>query len=609
MSLETKHMVIKAKADDSMVEAPLRLESVSIPEMQDHMEGDGHEWQQAIHDCINNATIDKEQSVESIDLLLMNASLEILCTKRPIKDSNCQKLNAYKVHHLIAHSFTICEDFMMILNDECLITMKEHFIEGMVALANKKSYLEAKEHFRRALHELNAEYDYIINYQKLILLARMKIFCILVIRDMFFSPKQPNGLEKSDESAEGNSGCLQKDCQNVLRYLLERKVFQRAICEEYATDTLSYILKFRHNANDRMLICKEISLVNGSLLKFTGAKLNITHPQNQNLLLNKIRPSIPFAIRCHESKINSIVCSALHNRCYTCGDDRYIRTWDVSFEIPVLMNKLKAHSRKITKLLISDEKMCLFSCSRDGSVCVWDIRADVLVLKNTLDMHQADVCGMSINGSCTMLVSSAYDNTMIVWKMAGNSKTPAFAYEISDMYPNVEVVLSEKPLLYCGSLDGTLCIYNLERAPERLGLLTTHGGTIMTMVLDEGRNMLFTGSRDTSFILWDTRTDVPTCIARVNTLGAVQCIYASIRVKTNILPINEWSVNFLLYVATSDRKLSVYEVDGGAQPQECHLVSKHKKLGKQTGVHCMCLIHDQLFLGLDSGLLVEHIHM
>ena len=527
---------------------------------------------------------------DSHNILLMNASLEILCTKRPIDEYTCNKFTTITVHKLLCNSFAICEDFMEILNDECLTVMKEHFVKGMVSLSAKASVLETTEHFQKSLQEMNEEYDYVINCQKLLLLARMKIFCTLYIEGAF-QPKQVNG---NGNDVKCDFDMIKKKCRSVMVYMLQRKVFQRAFREEYATDFLSYMLRFRHDANDRMLICKEVSLLNSSLIKFTGAKVNLTHPLDDTLLLNKIRPTIQFAIRGHKSTINAMVFSKTHGRCYTCGDDRYIRTWDVSFEVPVLIHKIVAHHKKINTLLISDTKRCIFTSSNDGCVCVWDIKADILVLISKLDNHTSDVCSIGINNTCTRLVSSSFDNTMIVWAMPTKRRRPVFCYEITDMYPNMKVAISDRAILYAGSLDGTLSVYNVERTPSQIGTLLTHGGTITSMFLDEAKNVLYTGSRDTTFIIWNTSTDTPTCYQRITTRGIVFdiCLHPT---------------NSQLYIATSDMKVTLYDMD--EDTKECHVLSKYKKLGKSTGVHSMCPIYNKLYCGLAHGTIVEHIQM
>ncbi len=200
-----------------------------------------------------------------------------------------------------------------------------------------------------------------------------------------------------------------------------------------------------------------------------------------------------------------------HERLYSCSDDKTIKIWDLSPELPTSTAILEGHTEKVVSLAIGNGR--LYSGSLDHTIKIWDLNTTPPTCVATLTEH-TDTVGALVVGE-RKLFSASRDNTIKIWDL--NTHPPTCTATLPGGYRGVlgSLIFANGKLFSSPFRSNEMKIWDFNNAPPSFSTLKydAQNGPIKSLTYANGK--LFSGFSDGVIKIWDANTNPPTCTATV----------------------------------------------------------------------------------------------
>ncbi|HEV2947979.1 MAG TPA: hypothetical protein VGX70_11410 [Gemmataceae bacterium] len=145
------------------------------------------------------------------------------------------------------------------------------------------------------------------------------------------------------------------------------------------------------------------------------------HPQNTHLLSagkdGSIKlwtmPPLPARTLTHPGAVLAVSASADGKRLYTGGDDKILRSWDLTKD--QVEKQFTGHTAAVTAVVVSANGQVIATGSADKTVRIWDPAAGKE--KIALAAHTGSVTSLSLHPNGQQLLSSSEDGTIKIWQL------------------------------------------------------------------------------------------------------------------------------------------------------------------------------------------------
>jgi mitogen-activated protein kinase organizer 1 len=182
----------------------------------------------------------------------------------------------------------------------------------------------------------------------------------------------------------------------------------------------------------------------------------------------------------HTAAVNAARYTTDGSYCMTASDDRSVRLWnphkdDPSTEGNALLIKTYAgvHGYQIFDVAISEDKTKFATAGGDRTSFLWDVASGRVIRRLTGHSQRVNTCHMNESGS--LLYTGSYDKTLCIWDLKSNMREPIQI--LSDFRDSVTSVTTTRNEIIASSVDGTVRSYDLRMGQlhtDSLGLPITH---------------------------------------------------------------------------------------------------------------------------------------
>lgn len=153
---------------------------------------------------------------------------------------------------------------------------------------------------------------------------------------------------------------------------------------------------------------------------------------------------------------------------FSSSADKKVFLWSLDSEISSEFGKLfkefsGKHKKRITSIAVSSNGNMMVSVGGDKLGYIWDVNTKQTTV--ALVGHERDVLCVSINNNDKKIVTGSADNSIILWNTRGElikTFSPGFAGSHKDWVTCLEFDSKDENLLYSGSKDGTVKIWDVE---------------------------------------------------------------------------------------------------------------------------------------------------
>lgn len=205
-----------------------------------------------------------------------------------------------------------------------------------------------------------------------------------------------------------------------------------------------------------------------------------------------------------EGEANDLLFTPDGKSLISCGDDAFIRVWDLSLGEEVAL--LKSHKRQIERLALSPDGNLLAAASSDQSVLLWDMerRAVARTISKLIFRDRVTCVAFSRDGT----LCAGGDTSGRVHVHHFDSALSATQTLIDGID---SVAILDSPLrLVTGDRGGAIQIRSIALAPDHrveleeapIAHWIAHPGRVETLAVDYEQQILFSGSRDGTVAAW-----------------------------------------------------------------------------------------------------------
>ncbi|GMH17524.1 hypothetical protein Nepgr_019365 [Nepenthes gracilis] len=250
----------------------------------------------------------------------------------------------------------------------------------------------------------------------------------------------------------------------------------------------------------------KVSPKNPSVHKRSGSL-----PTLKNILKCSIRPSNYVEVKGHRSALwikhsDAISCLSMNEEqglLYSASWDRTFKVWRVSDS--KCLESVAAHEDALNSVVTSSEGL-VFTGSANGTVKVW--RREV----QTLLKQECAVTALEVDQTGSMLYCGSSDGLVNFWEL---DKNFAHGGLLRGHKLAVLCLAANGPLVFSGSADKNICVWRRDGTVHTcLSVLSGHTGPVKCLAVEVERGLkdprwiVYSGSLDKSVKVWSV-TDQP----------------------------------------------------------------------------------------------------
>jgi len=181
------------------------------------------------------------------------------------------------------------------------------------------------------------------------------------------------------------------------------------------------------------------------------------------------------SVRGHDKDINTLASAPNDSIIASGSQDKKIKLWN-SHDLS-LITVLSGHKRGIWKLVFSNIDKCLLSSSGDKTMRLWSLQ-DYSCLR-TFQGHSASVlCGKFVNSGMQVLSTSA-DGMLKLWTIRSGECEATYSTQHSDRIWCVATHTTMEGVVFTGSTDSSICMWNDNTVTEELEALRQTEGLLL----------------------------------------------------------------------------------------------------------------------------------
>ncbi|XP_076883286.1 protein JINGUBANG-like [Bidens hawaiensis] len=182
------------------------------------------------------------------------------------------------------------------------------------------------------------------------------------------------------------------------------------------------------------------------------------------------------------------------------------------------------HYDAVSCLGIDEEEGLLYSGSWDRTFKVWKISNSKCL--ESVKAHDDAVNSVStVNG---LVFTGSAEGTVKVWKREGRGKNMKHRYVqtlLDQEYAVTALVVSPDGSVYCGTSDGNVNFWELDKQLSHSGVLKGHKLAVLCLAV--GGDLVFSGSADKTICVWRREGSVHTWVSVLTGhVGPVKCVAA-----------------------------------------------------------------------------------
>ncbi len=228
---------------------------------------------------------------------------------------------------------------------------------------------------------------------------------------------------------------------------------------------------------------------------------------------------------------------------FSCSDDKTIKIWDLTAELPTCTMILEGHTGKVVSLAIANRT--LYSGSLDKTIKIWDLNTTQPTCVATLTGHTGTVGSLAVGDR--KLFSGSLDNTIKIWDL--NTSPPICTDTLTGGYTGVlgSLIFADGKLFSCPSSSNEIKIWDLNTAPPSFSTLKydAQNGNIKSLTYANGK--LFSGFSNGVIKIWDANINPPICTATLegHQDGVISLVigHGKLFSRSHDLSIKIWDLN------------------------------------------------------------------
>ncbi|CAD8167968.1 unnamed protein product [Paramecium octaurelia] len=264
-----------------------------------------------------------------------------------------------------------------------------------------------------------------------------------------------------------------------------------------------------------------------------GTTLASLNQQDKSIYLWDAKTGQKKSILKGHSKAVSQICFSYSGILASCSSDKTIHLWDVKAREQ--KTQLDGHNSGVVQICFSPDFSILASCSEDNSISLWD--ANTGQKKSQLNGHEKGVISICFSNDGKAIASGSWDETIRFWKVKSGKEK----FQLAGHQGGVSALCFSRDgkALVSAGLDSSIRIWNIKTRKEKYlldepceiiksfydnpyghrlesgcweksiqkGIILEktygHKSEITSLCFSPVENILVSGSKDKTIILWD----------------------------------------------------------------------------------------------------------
>ncbi len=194
------------------------------------------------------------------------------------------------------------------------------------------------------------------------------------------------------------------------------------------------------------------------------------------------------------SRVNAIAFSSVGSILIGGSENGTIQTWEV--QSGQLLETLN-HQAPVNDIAIAPNGSIIASGGADGTIKLWNLRKETPI--RTIKGHQGAINAVAISNDGKLIASGSEDGTVRIWRRETGQQLHAFPSG-EGAVNDVLFTPDNKHVVFASQ---SIQIWRFQTS-ERIAYLTEHRQTVNDIALNSNGRVLFSGSRDQSFKLWQS---------------------------------------------------------------------------------------------------------
>lgn len=239
---------------------------------------------------------------------------------------------------------------------------------------------------------------------------------------------------------------------------------------------------------------------------------NENSQQNQNFTFQT------FKGKGHSKCINSILFSPQRMLIFTAGDDKKVKSWDLSKT--KMIKTIKGHGGPVNSICFAENThLRLFTASSDKVIKLWDTKD----LKNkklikSFEGHTDSVTSIQVFG--TKLASGSQDKNLLLWDI----NTGKVISKLEGHKSKINCLQFRDHTIITGSNDGTIKVFDT-RLEKCTRTIIGHIAEVTSLQYDVDSNIVISGSGGTDKTIREWDLGSGSCIHLFKSNDGINCLY------------------------------------------------------------------------------------
>ena len=242
-------------------------------------------------------------------------------------------------------------------------------------------------------------------------------------------------------------------------------------------------------------------------------------------------------IEAHEGAVTQVAVSPDGKTIVTSGADKKIKLWNA--EDGKLIKEIVAHDGAVTCFSVSADSKSLITGGDDKKVKIWDVKTGKL--NQTIDNEEKV---LSVGSGGGMTIASGGEGTVKIYGEDGNLQFPIPTGHTDGLKSTAANPV--EPMLYTGGGDGLIKYWSANGTGE---FDKKAGGSVNVMAVSSDGKLLYSGSSDGKVNVWDTSAHTLKTTVDAMQKGGITAMTLSADGKT-------------IFTGGADKTVKIWSADG-----------------------------------------------